>query len=169
MARAAKSHDVAERLPAIIEYFQNVRTNVLPVTKETLAKRLWARGENATAIGVLFQDAPAADLVANRSKFAAMRNELFRVVKPGLPDLVKLDLNADLNAWRVRQRAGGNLRHDLEEMIDNLPWDARKWGRFPPERVYNVYNASTTPLPSTPRPPHGPLSPRRSFARRSSL
>ena len=59
---------------------------------------MWARGENATAIGVLFQDAPAADLVANRSKFAAMRNELFRVVKPGLPDLVKLDLNADLNA-----------------------------------------------------------------------
>ena len=146
LARAAKSHDVAERLPSIIEGFRNIRANVLPVTKETLAKRLWARGENATAIGVLFQDAPAADLVANQSKFAAMRNELFRVVKPGLPDLVKLDLNADLNAWRVWQRAGGNLRHDLEEMIDNLPWDARKWGRFPPERVYNVDRAPPPPL-----------------------
>ena len=65
MARAAKSHDVAERLPSILEHFRNVRANVLPVTKETLAKRLWAQGDHDTAIGVLFQDAPAADLVAN--------------------------------------------------------------------------------------------------------
>ena len=155
MARAAKSHAVAERLPSIIEGFRNIRANVLPVTKETLAKRLWARGENATAIGVLFQDASATELAPARGKFVAMRDELFRVVKPGLPDLVKLDLNADLNAWRVRQRAGGNLRHDLEEMIDNLPWDARKWGRFPPERVYNVDRAPPPPpLPPRATPHH---------------
>ena len=54
LARAAKSHDVAERLPSILEHFRNVRANVLPVTKETLAKRLWAQGDHDTAIGVLF-------------------------------------------------------------------------------------------------------------------
>jgi hypothetical protein len=84
---------------------------------------------------VLFQDAPPAELVPVRGKFVAMRAELFRVVKPGLPDRVKLDLHVDLNAWRVRQRAGDNSRRDLDKMINELPWDARKWGRFPPERV----------------------------------
>ena len=110
LARAAKSHDVAERLPSVLDYFRNVRANVLPVMKETLAKRLWAQGDHDTAIGVLFHDAPPAKLVPARGKFVAMRTELFRVVKLELPDLARGDLNDDLNAWRVRQWAGGNSR-----------------------------------------------------------
>jgi hypothetical protein len=148
LARAAKSHDVAERLPSILEHFRNVCANVLPVTKKTLAKRFWAQGDHDTAIGVMFQDAPAADLVAKRSKFVVMMAELFRVVKPGLPDLARVNLNDDLNAWRVRQRVGGNSRHDLEKMIDELPSPAPH--RTAPHR--------TTPAP---HPHHTHATPHR--------
>jgi hypothetical protein len=45
---------VRERLPAIIEYRQHVRSDMLPVTHLTLAKRAWARGETNQAISLLF-------------------------------------------------------------------------------------------------------------------
>ena len=138
-----------ERLPAIIEYLRYVRSDMLPVTNKTLAKRAWAGGETDRAMSLLFQDQDRAGLAVSQQNGRAALDLLFRTVKPGLPELEKAALKHPLREWRERERAGTNAVVPPWRTL--LTETDKKWGRFPRERVFNVDRA---PSPLSPPPAH---------------
>ena len=135
----SKNKSLEERMPLIAAWHYKLRTEVIPATPTSVARRL-LKNDLKTALAIVMEQC-IDDLNISRQELHKQVRVVLGITTKGLPPTSRTMLNrmqTNLLKYDDALEGGAVDWEDLRSMSELV------WGRFPPDRVYNV---DQVPLP----------------------